>query len=189
MPEKKLANRLREAIRLRGYSYRTEKAYVHWYERYVRFHKLRHPATMGAPEACPACASAAGTGEPAEGIKAFLTHLVTEGQVSASTQTPCTEPVEVKPSPRSCSSTSKSSASPSATCMPSAPRKTPTSSPTSVMTNACASSPNLTPCLTSSPASSTVVACGCSKPPNVWRYRQRGGTWTPRRKGTLPGRR
>jgi hypothetical protein len=30
MPEKKLADRLRDAIRLRGYSYRTEKAYVHW---------------------------------------------------------------------------------------------------------------------------------------------------------------
>ena len=69
MPEKKLADRLREAIRLRGYSYRTEKAYVHWYERYVRFHNLRHPSTMGAPE-----------------VEAFLTHLVTKEQVSASTQ-------------------------------------------------------------------------------------------------------
>lgn len=69
MPEKKLADRLREAIRLRGYSYRTEKAYLHWYERYVRFHKLRHPSTMGDLE-----------------VEAFLTHLVTEEQVSASTQ-------------------------------------------------------------------------------------------------------
>ena len=42
VPENKLADRLREAIRLRGYSIRTEKAYVSWYERYVRFHKLRH---------------------------------------------------------------------------------------------------------------------------------------------------
>ena len=69
MPEKKLADRLREAIRLRGYSYRTEKAYVHWYERFVRFHQLRHPATMGAPE-----------------IEAFLAHLAVHDQVSASTQ-------------------------------------------------------------------------------------------------------
>jgi len=61
MPEKKLADRLREAIRLRGYSIRTEKAYLHWYVRFVRFHKLRHPATMGAPE-----------------IEAFLTHLATD---------------------------------------------------------------------------------------------------------------
>ena len=42
MPERKLADRIRDAIRLRGYSIRTEKAYLHWYERFVRFHKLRH---------------------------------------------------------------------------------------------------------------------------------------------------
>ena len=47
MPERKLADRLRDAIRLRGYSIRTEKAYLHWYERFVRFHKLRHPARSG----------------------------------------------------------------------------------------------------------------------------------------------
>jgi len=69
MPEKKIADRLREAVRRRGYSIRTEKAYVHWYERFVRFHKLRHPATMGAPE-----------------VEAFLTHLAVHEQVSASTQ-------------------------------------------------------------------------------------------------------
>lgn len=69
MPEKKLADRLREAIRLRGYSLRTEKAYLHWYERFVRFHKLRHPATLGTPE-----------------VEAFLTHLAAHEQVSASTQ-------------------------------------------------------------------------------------------------------
>ncbi len=69
MPEKKLADRLREAIRLRGYSIRTEKAYLHWYVRFVRFHKLRHPATMGAPE-----------------VEAFLTHLAVKENVAASTQ-------------------------------------------------------------------------------------------------------
>ena len=69
MPEKKLADRLREAIRLRGYSLRTEKAYVAWYERYVRFHHLRHPATMGLAE-----------------VEQFLTHLASEAQVAASTQ-------------------------------------------------------------------------------------------------------
>jgi hypothetical protein len=61
MPEKKLADRIREAIHLRGYSIRTEKAYLHWYECYVRFHNLRHPKDMDAPE-----------------IEAFLTHLVTD---------------------------------------------------------------------------------------------------------------
>lgn len=69
MPEKKLADRLREAIRLRGYSIRTKKAYLHWYVRFVRFHKLRHPATMGAPE-----------------VEAFLTHLAVKENVAASTQ-------------------------------------------------------------------------------------------------------
>jgi len=70
MPEKKLADRLREAIRLRGYSIRTEKAYLAWYERYVRFHQLRHPSTMGAAE-----------------VEQFLSHLASHEQVAASTQT------------------------------------------------------------------------------------------------------
>jgi len=69
VPEKKLADRLREAIHLRGYSIRTEKAYVSWYERYVRFHKLRHPSTLGAAEAEP-----------------FLSHLAAHAKVAASTQ-------------------------------------------------------------------------------------------------------
>ena len=69
MPEKKLADRIREAIRLRGYSIHTEKAYAQWYERFVRFHKLRHPSTMGAPE-----------------IEQFLSHLASQEQVAASTQ-------------------------------------------------------------------------------------------------------
>ena len=46
MPEKKLADRLREAIRLRGYSIRTEKAYISWYERYARLHAPRAGAQM-----------------------------------------------------------------------------------------------------------------------------------------------
>jgi hypothetical protein len=69
MSEEKLADRIRDAIRLRGYSIRTEKAYVQWYERFVRFHKLRHPSTMGAPE-----------------IEQFLSHLASQEQVAASTQ-------------------------------------------------------------------------------------------------------
>ncbi len=65
----KLADQLRAAIRLRGYSYRTEQAYVQWYVRFVRFHKLRHPNDLGQPE-----------------VEAFLTYLVTDLEVSASTQ-------------------------------------------------------------------------------------------------------
>ena len=65
----KIADRFRAALRLRGYSYRTEQAYLQWYVRYVRFHKLRHPAGMGEPE-----------------VEAFLSHLATELKVAASTQ-------------------------------------------------------------------------------------------------------
>ena len=66
-PQPKIADRLRTAIRLRGYSYRTEQAYLQWYVRYVRFHRLRHPAEMGEPE-----------------VKAFLGYLATALAVSAS---------------------------------------------------------------------------------------------------------
>jgi integron integrase len=60
---------VREAIRARHYSPRTEKSYVGWVRRFVRFHHLRHPAEMGEAE-----------------ITAFLSDLATQGRVSASTQ-------------------------------------------------------------------------------------------------------
>jgi hypothetical protein len=66
---KKMLDQLREAIRIKHYSHSTEKTYVHWAKRYILFHNKRHPAEMGAPE-----------------IKAFLSHLAQEGDVSASTQ-------------------------------------------------------------------------------------------------------
>ncbi|HEY3122074.1 MAG TPA: integron integrase, partial [Vicinamibacteria bacterium] len=65
----KLLVRVREAIRLRQYSVRTEEAYVQWVKRYVVFHKLRHPAELGADE-----------------VRAYLSHLAVRRQVSASTQ-------------------------------------------------------------------------------------------------------
>jgi len=65
----KLVDQLVEAMRTRHYSPRTEEAYVSWVKRYIRFHKMRHPKDMGAPE-----------------INAFLTHLATDAKVSASTQ-------------------------------------------------------------------------------------------------------
>ena len=65
----KLLTRLRHAIRLHHYSERTEQAYVGWVVRFVRFHGTRDPALMGEPE-----------------IAAFLTHLATRRNVSASTQ-------------------------------------------------------------------------------------------------------
>jgi len=66
---RKLLDQIRDAIRLKHYSYSTEKTYVHWAKRYILFHNKRHPAEMGTVE-----------------IEAFLTHLAKEGNVSASTQ-------------------------------------------------------------------------------------------------------
>ncbi|MDZ4159464.1 MAG: phage integrase N-terminal SAM-like domain-containing protein [Anaerolineaceae bacterium] len=66
---KKLLDQMRDAIRLKYYSYRTEEAYVDWARRFILFHNKRHPNDMGAPE-----------------IQAFLTYLATQRNVAASTQ-------------------------------------------------------------------------------------------------------
>ena len=68
MPSPKLLDRVREAIRTRHYSRRTETAYVAWIRRFIIFHGKRHPNQMGAPE-----------------VAAFLSSLAARG-VSASTQ-------------------------------------------------------------------------------------------------------
>ena len=68
-PEKRLLDVVRDAIRTKHYSIRTEEAYVNWVRRFILFHGKRHPKDMGGPE-----------------IEAFLTHLAVEGHVSASTQ-------------------------------------------------------------------------------------------------------
>jgi integron integrase len=65
----KLLDQLRAVLRRKHYSIRTEEAYVSWSARYIRFHQLRHPRDMGAPE-----------------IAAFLTHLAVDDQIAASTQ-------------------------------------------------------------------------------------------------------
>lgn len=65
----KLLDQLRQQIRVRNYSIRTEAVYAEWVKRYIRFHHYRHPAEMGAAE-----------------IEAFLTHLAVKRDVSASTQ-------------------------------------------------------------------------------------------------------
>jgi hypothetical protein len=54
----KLLDQLREAIRSRHYSRRTETRYSNWVKRFIYFHDVRHPADMAEPE-----------------INAFLTHL------------------------------------------------------------------------------------------------------------------
>jgi site-specific recombinase XerD len=60
---------MREALRSRHYSRRTEETYCQWVKRYIHFHHVRHPAEMAEPE-----------------INAFLTHLAVKEKVSASTQ-------------------------------------------------------------------------------------------------------
>jgi integrase len=65
----RLLDRLRRALRVRHHAPRTEACYVQWAERFIRFHGLRHPNTMGGPE-----------------IELFLTDLAVHGHVAASTQ-------------------------------------------------------------------------------------------------------
>ncbi len=49
-PKKKLLDIVREAIRRKHYSGRTEQAYIHWIKRYIFFHNKRHPLEMGNAE-------------------------------------------------------------------------------------------------------------------------------------------
>ena len=65
----KLLDRVREAIRVRHYSRRTEEAYVVWIRRFILFHRKRHPSGLGAPE-----------------VAAFVSSLATDRDVSPSTQ-------------------------------------------------------------------------------------------------------
>jgi len=65
----KLLDQVREAIRMRHYSLRTEEAYVSWIKRFILFHGKRHPLDMGGDE-----------------ITGFLSALAVHQQVSASTQ-------------------------------------------------------------------------------------------------------
>ncbi len=65
----RLLGEMRDLLRRKHYSIRTEQAYLDWAKRYILFHGKRHPDEMGGPE-----------------IAAFLTHLAVQRQVAASTQ-------------------------------------------------------------------------------------------------------
>src|SRR5437762_8889320 len=65
----RLLDRVRERIRTRHYSRRTEKAYVGWIRRYILLHGRRHPREMGAEE-----------------LSRYLSSLAVDAKVSASTQ-------------------------------------------------------------------------------------------------------
>ena len=47
MPAPRLLDQVRERIRVKHYSLRTEDAYLHWIRRFIFFHGKRHPAEMG----------------------------------------------------------------------------------------------------------------------------------------------
>lgn len=64
----RLLDQVRERVRYLHYSRSTEQAYVHWCKSFIRFHGLRHPRDMGAPE-----------------VEAFLTWLADERQLASST--------------------------------------------------------------------------------------------------------
>ena len=46
----KLLDHMRNVMRLKHMSLRTEEAYVSWVKRFILFHEKRHPAEMGADE-------------------------------------------------------------------------------------------------------------------------------------------
>lgn len=64
----RLLDQLRERLRYAHYSLRTEKTYVYWARFFIRFHRLRHPKEMGAPE-----------------VQAFLSFLANDRRVAPST--------------------------------------------------------------------------------------------------------
>jgi integron integrase len=65
----RLLEQVRQSLRLRHYSYRTEEQYLSWIRRFILFHHKRHPREMGAAE-----------------VEAFLNDLAVRGQVAAATQ-------------------------------------------------------------------------------------------------------
>lgn len=65
----RLLDQVRDALRRRHYSYRTEQSYIHWIKRFIFFSDKRHPKDLGAPE-----------------VTAFLSHLARDRDVAAATQ-------------------------------------------------------------------------------------------------------
>jgi integron integrase len=68
-PKQRLLDQVRDAIRLRHYSYRTEQQYLAWIRRYILFHGRRHPRDLAGVH-----------------VEAFLTHLAVDRHVTAATQ-------------------------------------------------------------------------------------------------------
>ena len=68
-PPPKLLDQVRDRLRVKHYSIRTETQYLQWIKRFILFHDKRHPREMGAVE-----------------VEAFLTYLAVAGRVAAATQ-------------------------------------------------------------------------------------------------------
>lgn len=68
-PKPRLLDQMREVIRVKHYSLRTEKTYIGWVKHFIRWSGMRHPKDMGAAE-----------------IEAFLSMLANQRDVAASTQ-------------------------------------------------------------------------------------------------------
>jgi len=69
IPSPKLFDQVRQVLRVRHYSYETEKSYIHWLKRFIAFHQMKPPREMGAAE-----------------VEEFLTYLAVELKVAPSTQ-------------------------------------------------------------------------------------------------------
>src|ERR1700730_996033 len=67
--KRKLLEQVRDVIRRKHFSIRTEQTYVDWIRRFILFHNKRHPREMAEAE-----------------VTQFLTHLARDARVAASTQ-------------------------------------------------------------------------------------------------------
>ncbi len=69
MAKSQLIDQMRDAIRRKHYSIRTEEAYIGWVKKFIFYHKKEHPANLKEKD-----------------IGDFLTHLAVQKNVAASTQ-------------------------------------------------------------------------------------------------------
>ncbi len=69
MASSKLLDEIRNVLRVKNYSYRTEKTYIHWIKKFILFHNKKHPLQMGEIE-----------------ISQYVNFLAINQKVSASTQ-------------------------------------------------------------------------------------------------------
>lgn len=67
--DRKLLDQVRDQLRLKHYSLKTEQAYISWIKRFILFHNKRHPNEMGEQE-----------------IRAFLVHLSQNEKIASATQ-------------------------------------------------------------------------------------------------------